>query len=281
MSGRAPETHTGYGASFVVFVLVIITMELAGCASPTENILHQASGYGFEQSVIAGAPFQHIIFSNNPRTSETELHVYIEGDGQPWIHRNLVAADPTSSRALMLRLMALDAYPAIYLGRPCYLGLHNSPPCSPLVWTHQRYSPAVVKSMITALNRYLQTRQYTRISLFGHSGGGTLARLMAEQLPRTHGVITIAANLDVAAWARYHHYSTLDGSLDPARRAPLPASVIEVHLVGERDKNVPPRLLNEYRISHPNARIQILDDFDHRCCWQAIWPEIVQQLHDG
>ena len=71
------------------------------------------------------------------------------------------------------------------------------------------------------------------VVLIGYSGGGVLAVLIAPQVPGS-AVVTIAANLDVEAWARWHQYTPLSGSLNPATQPPLDA-LHEWHLVGDRD----------------------------------------------
>jgi hypothetical protein len=102
------------------------------------------------------------------------LHVYIEGDGRPFLEPTTVAFDPTPRDPLMLRLMALDPAPSVYLGRPCYFGLDHDRGCNPAYWTVRRFAPEVVDSLAAALRSEAARSAARSIELYGHSGGGTL-----------------------------------------------------------------------------------------------------------
>jgi pimeloyl-ACP methyl ester carboxylesterase len=83
---------------------------------------------------------------------------------------------------------------------------------------------------------------YERVAWFGHSGGGTLAVLLAARLPETVAVVTIAANLDTDAWAAYGGHQDLSGSLSPASCPPLSQQIQQRHYAGGKDRVVPPAL---------------------------------------
>ena len=76
-------------------------------------------------------------------------------------------ADPTAREPLVLRLMALDRVPSVYLGRPCYHGLAADPRCTPALWTDARYSEVVVASMAAATRRLLSLTGHTEIVWLG------------------------------------------------------------------------------------------------------------------
>ena len=101
----------------------------------------------------------------------------------------------------MLELMSLDHAPSLYLGRPCYFGMARQPPCEPQYWTTLRFSESVVASMAAALKAAVGSMVEQGFVLIGHSGGGTLAMLLAQRLDRVQSVVTIAGNLDIEAWA--------------------------------------------------------------------------------
>jgi poly(3-hydroxybutyrate) depolymerase len=107
---------------------------------------------------------------------------------------------------------------------------------------------------------------------FGYSGGGTLAMLLAPRVAETEEVVTVAANLDVAAWVRHHGVRPLEGSLDPARQPPLPARIVQRHWAGAADPEVPADVVR--RVA--GANLVVVPRFDHVCCWQDIWPEILE-----
>jgi hypothetical protein len=178
----------------------------------------------------------------------------------------------------MLRLMALDSAPSVYLGRPCYFGLAETPPCSPEFWTTARYSELVVASMQAALRRILADGQFVDLVLIGHSGGGTLAMLLADRMAQTRALITVAGNLDTATWAALHHYSPLAESLNPALLPPLPRTIYQLHLIGERDRQVTPALIRPVILKQSSAQLQVIENFDHVCCWQDMWPNVLATL---
>ena len=251
---------------------------LVACSSPAVRIDHQAKRLGFQRQLVKGSEFFHVVYLKGRLATEKNVHVYIEGDGVPWIRHKIIAKDPTPDSSLMLKLMALDENPAlIYLGRPCFHGLNEIPPCSPLLWTHQRYSKLVIESLAMALKRLLKTSS-AQITLLGHSGGGTLAVLLARQLTQVSAVVTLAANLDITAWSQLHHYSPLQGSLNPVNQPPLRTEITQLHIAGADDENVPAVLIRTALQREPRAQFLLLDDQDHRCCWEKVWPSILKRL---
>jgi pimeloyl-ACP methyl ester carboxylesterase len=173
--------------------------------------------------------------------------------------------------------MALDSAPRLYLGRPGQLGAR----CPPEYWTDARYGEAVVESMAKALRSHPLARgREGGFVLIGFSGGATLAFLRAERLPEVRAVVSVAGNLDVAAWSHHHGYAPLRDSLDPARRPPLPASVHQIHLLAESDERVPPALLRDFLAAQPGPRVHRYPEFDHSCCWTQVWPEILREVSE-
>jgi hypothetical protein len=253
---------------------------LLGCASPGARIDQEAASLGFERELVPGAGFMHVVYRRGKNLSGGPVHVYIEHDGRPWLDETTVSPDPTPTNPLMLRLMALDPASSLYLGRPCYFGLAATRGCSPLVWTHERYSERVVESMAAALRRVLPGPD-SDVVFIGSSGGGTLAMLLAERFPRTRGVITVAGNLDISAWAAHHGYTPLEGSLNPALRPPLDASIMQIHYVGGRDRHVPALIIRPFAAARPGTRIIEYPGFDHACCWEEVWPEILAKLESA
>lgn len=173
--------------------------------------------------------------------------------------------------------MQLDPAPSIYVGRPCHFGLARSRNCTPRVWTHARYGAEVVASMEAALRATLGARAERPLVLIGFSGGGVLAHLLASRFATTTAVVTIASNLDVAAWAAWHDYTPLDGSLNPVDAPPLAPHIVQIHLVGENDRNVPPQLATN-ALERLQQTPTILAGADHTCCWARVWPSVLDRL---
>ena len=257
-------------------IIVLVCILLVACTTPARRLDGEAARLGFARELWKGTDFIHIVYQN--RAPGALLHVYLDGDGTPWLRHTSIATDPTPRNPLMLELMAQDPRPAVYLGRPCYHGQSSSPSCSPALWTAQRYGPRVVNSMAAALRGILEHTPYEGVVLIGYSGGGALAMLLAEHFQSTRVVVTVAGNLNPAAWTEWHGYSPLRGSLNPAFRPPLDASIVQLHFAGGRDENIPVYLIQPVVSRQRCAKLITIGNFDHRCCWQVEWSAILNQL---
>jgi hypothetical protein len=101
-----------------------------------------------------------------------------------------------------------------------------------------------------------------------------LATLLAARLPDSIGVLSIAANLDIAAWTGLHGYLPLHESLDPASQPPLRGKA-HVLLTGGRDAQVPLASVAGYLNRHPETVVIAYPRHDHRCCWVEDWESIL------
>ena len=260
---------------FVAAVALIV----GGCGSLAEQTDRFANKHGMTRSIALGAPFQHLLYSRYINASTQTLHVYIEGDGQPWDVGGLLPADdPTPSRPLALHLMAKDDDAALYLGRPCYFDLATQSPCTTRYWTSARYSQQVVTSMATVLNDFTKAGSIRKIVLIGYSGGGALATLIASHLHTEVEVVTIAANLDTDAWTAAHGYLSLDESLNPIQSARL-TGISHHHFAGGQDSNISARSVERFTRQH-NGRFTRHDAFDHVCCWEDKWPSLLHNANN-
>jgi hypothetical protein len=271
-----PRGGRGRGCRQVVVSLIMLAAN--ACSSPAIRFDTEAARLGYTRTVVRGTEFLHVAYLKGEQKAKEAVHVYLEGDGLPWINHSFVARDPTPRDALMLRLMQLDPTPSILLGRPCYHGMSDTPPCSPILWIQARYSEPVVASMAAALDRLLGVTHKYGVVFLGYSGGGVLAMLLAERFPSSLGLVTIAANLDIAAWTRYHGYTELTGSLNPAERPPLRPMIVQLHLAGAQDPNVPPDLIYPVIARQHRAWFYRVEDYDHQCCWERIWPLILSRI---
>lgn len=270
---------------FRAVIVVLCVFVASGCASPTGRLRSLAEQQGFEHRVVASDGFDLTVFENTlvggERSVGDVLHVYLEGDGTPWMYRVLITPDPTPRRPLMLRLMALDASPAAYLGRPCYNGTAADAGCDNALWTSARYSSSVADSMANAIGVLLERHEFESVRLFGHSGGGTLALLIAARLPQTLDVITVAGNLDPDAWTAHHRYTPLHESLNPVREPPLDDAIGQWHLLGGDDTVVPPAITRAFIDSQANAVGALFPSFGHGCCWQRVWSGVLRAVDSG
>ncbi len=255
----------------------MLLISLASCSTiPSAKEL--SGSFHLHEQVIDSGKFKHRIFTNAAfaSTQTGPLHVYIEGDGQPWILHSFIASDPTPYQPIVLPMLKKDSSPSIYLGRPCYFGLVDQDQrCNNEWWTSGRYSEEVVESMVIALK--LLAGENRQVIWIGHSGGGTLASLLASRYKNTVGLITIAGNLNVGAWTHYHHYSDLNKSLDPSTLPILNGEIKQIHIGGEKDTNVLANWIKAYSDKQPNSRFWLKPE-THTCCWDKSIAEALSQF---
>ncbi len=252
---------------------------LLSCTAPEVKFASQAKAYGFSQNIVQGPHFKHRVYSNALVQNQTSsLHIYLGGDGSPWVGHRWVATNPTPRNTLILKLMQQDNQAALFLGRPCYHGLIAGTPCSNALWTSQRYAPEVITAMAAAITKLTQQYQTQQLVLIGFSGGGTIAALLTEHLININGIITIAANLDVTAWTEYHNYSPLSASLNPIQRQPIAQNIWQLHLAGGKDNNIPVQQIKAFVDKQFAAELWVFADFDHHCCWSEVWSSILQSI---
>lgn len=250
---------------------------LTACATPSEHFAEAANELGFVGVSLHSDRFEHQLYANAKAMDQSEeqvLHVYLDGDGTPWERHRWISDDPTSRNPMILELMNEDTMASIFLGRPCYHSHPQAPDCQKKYWTSHRYSEDVVSSMTSILTLWLQRHSYKRIVLIGFSGGGTLAMLLSTRLDRVDTVVTVASNLDVNAWSRFHGYSPLTGSLDPGTMS-FNKRLRQIHLAGLQDDIVPPAIIQSFSARQKNATYIAFADFDHACCWEQEWKNIL------
>jgi pimeloyl-ACP methyl ester carboxylesterase len=250
-------------------------MLLTACSTPSQRFEQMAQERGLRKTEMKGSRFSHAIFDNGKLGKASALHVYLGGDGTPWIGGFIIASDPTPRKPVALKLMAMDELPSLLLGRPCYHGYSQRPSCVPGYWTSARYAGEVVDSMALALRKIMRNYGHTKLHLFGFSGGGGLAMLIAERFPETQSVVTIAGNLDIETWAERHGYDPLHDSINPKLISPLPREVRQYHLAGGKDTNIPPDIIRDALINQPESQFILFNDFTHGCCWEDIWDALL------
>jgi dienelactone hydrolase len=274
MRRRWSNVELVVSATMIFVVLATIT----GCATGAKRAQRLAQQHGLAPLVLQGTRFKHHGFAGL-RDAGHLLVIFIEGDGSPWIDAGRqIATDPTPHVPLALELAAATPASVLYLGRPCYLEQAMPPECSQATWTSERYSGAVVASMVAAATSFVTEHNFEHVLLVGYSGGGTIAALMARDLPGVVGLVSIAGNLDPDAWIQLHGYLPLQGSLNPALQPPLPTSLRQWYLVGGRDTNVPAAAAARYFERIPPDRVWSYPHFDHACCWVNEWPTIFARI---
>lgn len=264
-------------AFFRIYWLAAIVFILTGCQTLTDVAHIDNAG---QPSIIA-SQFKHLAIYKPAANNSHELHVYIEGDGIPFQHRIFIADDPSPLYPFVLEMMKQDAAESLYLGRPCYFnntltGMDDAQ-CAKKYWTSARYSDAVITSMVGALRAHLQRHPAQKITVIGHSGGGAIAMLMAARMPEITQVVTIAGNLNTTAWTRYHGYTPLNESLNPATEITTATPKHQLHFGGSKDNNIPPSLVQDFLASIGQKMI-VIENSDHACCWIQQWRKLLTQI---
>lgn len=254
---------------------------LAGCASLLSE-RDQATKIG-QNSGLTAATLQTPRFPIFAQTRISqpgqELNIYIEGDGDAWLSRQQVSADPTPVNPLALKLAALDPAPnVVWLARPCQYVLAASPNCRTEHWSTQRYSQELVDALDTAITQSKARSGAERLNLIGYSGGATMALLIAAQRKDIASVRSIAGNLDTEAFTSHHQVTPLAPGSNPLRHAEALAKIPQIHWLGQNDTTLPPHLANRYAnaVGQGNCtRLQTVANATHSAGWESRWNDFL------
>jgi hypothetical protein len=264
-------------AAALVLLSSCATFDLAG---RRERLLGHASEAGWDLRVVDTRPFP--LFTAARRKSADTLTVYIEGDGFAWRDAYTPSDDPTPERPVALRLALADGSPNIlYVARPCqYRDLARRPGCEPIYWTTHRLSPQVLASLSAAIDRAKHESGAASVELIGYSGGGAAAALLAARRSDTVRLVTLAANLDLALWARLVDVRPVSGSLDPATQARAVAAIPQRHLTGADDEIVPSAVVRSF-LAKGGLAPSTMDEvagYTHECCWHDNWGQRIESI---
>ncbi|MCB5185899.1 alpha/beta hydrolase [Methylobacillus gramineus] len=268
------------------YYLCLMSLCLAACtAMPTAQDRHVAAEKvateaGWQRLNLDAGTFALAAFVPPHLAATDTLTIYIEGDGLAWVNAYTPSLDPTPRNPLALKLALTDPHHhAVYLARPCqYVDAADRRNCSTRYWTNERFAAAVIASTDQAITQLKQRYGANRLVLVGYSGGGAVAALTAARRHDIATLITVAGNLDIAAWTSQQQLSPLSGSLNPSDAWPTLRSVPQLHYVGERDNVITPGLTQSYQHRFPRDQqpeIVIIPGFDHYCCWVEAWPRLM------
>ena len=206
------------------YLLLCPVFVAAGCSlpaivsAPKTVATGIASGGGLAAATIDAGQFRLRAYHRGLHRDAARLHVYIEGDGHAWHRRHQLSSDPTPRDPVALRLAAKDKSPSVlYIARPCqYLDESELRDCDPKYWSSHRYSEAVVGAVDETITQLIESTNVSAVALFGYSGGGAIAALLAARRDDAVSLVTVAGNLDHVAWTSHHEVAPLSGSLNPA-----------------------------------------------------------------
>ena len=212
--------------------------------------------------------------SQDPATRASTMTIYIEGDGASWLFKTIPPRNPTPSQSLVAAMAAEDQNQFVmYLARPCqFIAVQTTKECDESMWTDGRFSTQVIAMSNQAIDRALLNVPAVRLNLVGHSGGGTLAALIAAQRSDVNCLVTMASPLDIIAWARALLIAPLTRSQNPAKPNANLQQIRQTHFLGEDDRIVTKESIGEYRNFPRDAQFMTISGFDHRRYWVEQWP---------
>lgn len=199
--------------------------------------------------------------------STAPIRIYIEGDGHAFNHNGQPTSNPTPKSDFMRQLAFNDPNPnVVYLARPCQYVEDDR--CFPSDWTTGRFSKAVLDSMGKAIKQIAGDR---RVVLIGYSGGALVSGMIINRNPDINVIkwLTIAGVLNHATWTTNLRLKPLVDSLDLKNLPNVP----QLHLVGEKDRVVPPSITQQLV---PGSMIIVVPGADHAAGYERYLPTIYQ-----
>ena len=267
------------------FVSALLLMVLTGCETVTGLVGERvdvadriASGARMEKFFIKTGQFELSGYKRFGNPAVREVSIYIEGDGLAFLSRNVISRDPTPRDPVSLRLAALDPSANVaYIARPCqYQSQAKLARCSHGYWTDARFAPEVVRETDIAVDAVVQASGASRVRLYGYSGGGVLAAILAGMRTDVVSLTTFASPLDHAVWTGSKGFTPLSSSVNAIDRLGNSVRVAQTHFIGKDDDVVPVGAVSSYveavRRAGGKAGLVVLDGVDHRCCWADRWP---------
>jgi pimeloyl-ACP methyl ester carboxylesterase len=216
----------------------------------------------------------HKILGVIAQRNREEIHIYIEGDGLAWASPYDISTDPTPTEPTALQLALADQSKAtvVYLARPGHY-IHDSR-LTRNSWSFARFSAEVIASYQEIINGLKHLYPQATVSLYGYSGGATVALLVAAQDRSIQKVVTFAGLLDHKAWTKFHGYTDLAYSLNPSEYLSMLAQLKQIHYSGDQDSVIPYALAKAYKdLYGSDAPIQLISvpEVDHWQGWEAFW----------
>jgi len=265
-------------ACFIITVLA--SFIFSGCAGQRfrTNLANDiAKASNLEPIFILTSTFQlkgYFRFHN----TKAPLTVYIEGDGQAYLHRNMPSANPTPKNPLALRLAAIDlGENVLYLARPCqYVNFQLASLCKVSYWTQKRFSNEVIISVNQAIDKMVLKAGVNRIHLVGYSGGGAVAALVASQRKDVVSLRTLAGYMDHISLNREAGVMPLNGSLDPIKVASNLKWIPQIHYSGKKDKVIPKWVAKNFirAVGNKNCAFIRLANATHAKGWEQVWKNV-------
>jgi pimeloyl-ACP methyl ester carboxylesterase len=267
----------------IIKILPLILMVTACSSHPIEERMNLAqelaNKVGFAKRTIKTKSFFLTTYSKFETTSNSKsvINVYIEGDGYAWVDRYKLSKDPTPINPISLRLAAVDQRPnVLYIARPCqYVDRRLEKGCSNIYWSGSRFAPEVVDSLNQVIDYFKKKHGISHVRLYGHSGGGALAVIVAGNRKDVYEIGTAAANLNHKELNKIHEVTPMSSSLDAIDFVEKVRNIPQFHLVGKEDQVVLPEIITDF-VKKVNAKggmaeFEIIKDAGHE---YPLWPKV-------
>lgn len=260
-------------------ILLCLLFILPSCTSTLSTKIEQADQFaltaGFQKKLIKGGDFVITTYQRISDSSRPYVF-YIEGDGSITSGR-MISDNPTPSKIMLLELAAIDNRPNIvYVARPCqFTPMELNPQCMQDYWIDKRFAEEVVESINSVISTISKNQP---ISLVGFSGGGGIAVLVAARNGHVKDIITIAGNLDIKNFSKYHEVYALKDSLNPIDYAAEIRSIPQLHISGGEDKIVPAHIADIYiQVSASDCvKSKVFPDITHNKGWNDVWKDVLE-----
>lgn len=270
------------GLTLFLFSLFLVSLGgLTGCTSRSETAAAVAATRGWTARVIPTRDFDIMTWAPARFAVGQPLVVYIESDGLAFLSATQISDDPTPTKPLALRMAALDPRPnVVYIARPCQFTTGTQRRnCTHAFWTYARYGQPVVDSLNAVVDRFKSQSGATDLRLYGYSGGGAIAALLAARRGDVRHLTTVAGVLDHQTWTRLDDLTPLVLSLNPADDHRALEDIAQIHFSGARDDVVPGAVARAYQARFPAGKIPpvvVVPGADHECCWVDLWPTLLK-----
>lgn len=254
--------------------LLFLSVMLTACGSRLDDARNLTNAKGWTGRIISAGIFDLQTWRPRTFTPGQPLVVYIEGDGLAFLSATRVSDDPTPKDPLALKLALRDPRPnVVYIARPCqFVTGQNRRNCSYAYWTFARYNETVIASADSAISTLKAEAKASGVMLYGYSGGGAVAALLAARRPDVTRLTTIAGVLDHTRWTTMDKMTPLDASLNPTDVVAALEKIPQIHYSGADDTVVPTAVARSYlaRFRTPPPLV-VLPGVDHDCCWVNYW----------
>jgi len=136
-----------------------------------------------------------------------------------------------------------------------------------------------VRGIAAAIEQAKLATGTTQLALYGFSGGGGIAALLAQRRQDAIFLGTIAGNLDHRFWTTSLKLTPLHDSLNPMDAVRATAHIPQLHLSGGKDSVIPVVIADRWCAALPPeslCRRRHFPDMTHGGAWERVWPELLR-----